>query len=131
MWYRTLGTNCAHIYNDGLALKSLSPSLPAACSKSLVLDVGDVWNYLCLHRLLEDCEERDCVLELPHDTPTQVKHLQPAMIAQNDHMAGPGQEEWNHGCDLCVGLRQMKPESKVRYISILMTSLTSDILIFV
>lgn len=101
MWYRTSGTNCARIYNDGLALKSLSPSLPAAHSKSLILDVDDVWDSLCLHWLLEDCEERDCVLELPHDVPIQAKRLQPAMVARNNRMAGPGQEEWNHGCDLC------------------------------
>jgi len=99
--FRTSGTNCARIYNDGLALKSLSPSLPAAHSKSLSLDVDDVWDSLCLHWLLEDCEERDYVLELPHDVSTQAKCLQTAMVARNSHMAGPGQEEWNHGCDLC------------------------------
>ena len=70
-------------------------------SKSLVLDVDDVWDCLCLYWLLEDCEERDCVLELPHDAPTQTKCLQPAMVARNNRMAGPGQEEWNHACDLC------------------------------
>jgi len=82
-------------------LKSLSPSLPVAHSKSLTLDVDDVWDALCLHWLLDDCEERDCVLEIPHDASSQAKCLQAAMMARNNRMAGPGQEEWNHACDLC------------------------------
>lgn len=126
MWYRTSGTNCARIYNDGLALKSLSPSLPPAHSKSLILDVGDVWDSLCLHWLLKDCEERGRVLEVPHDALTQRKCLQPAMVARNNHMAGPGQEEWNHACDLCCWF-ETDEAGKRGEIQVL--PLSSDILI--
>ena len=86
--YRTSATNCARIYNDGLANNILTPSLPASFSKSLVLDVEDVWTALFLYWLLEN-------------SPSQFTHLLPALKNRNTHMVGPGQEEWNHACDPC------------------------------
>ena len=77
------------------------PHLPAAYSKSLVLDTEDVWSSLFLYWLLQDCEERQTVLKLEHDSPSQAKWLQPALHLQNRRMVGPGKEEWNHACDLC------------------------------
>ena len=82
---RTSASNCARIYNDGLALHSLSSSLPATYSKKFVLDVENVWDGDCLYWLLEDAHECDAVLVLVHDAPTQVKQLQPAM-----HRVGHG-----------------------------------------
>ena len=70
---RTSALNCAHIYNDGLALHSLSSSLPVAYSKKFVLDVENVWDGVCLYWLLEDVHECDAVLVLVHDAPTQAK----------------------------------------------------------
>ena len=97
----TSATNCARIYNEGLAITSITPHLPAAYSKSLVLDAEDVWSSLFLYWLLQDCEEQQTVLELEHDSPSQAKRLQPALRLRNRRMVGPGQEEWNHACDLC------------------------------
>jgi hypothetical protein len=79
----------------------LSSSLPAAYSKSFTLDVEDVWNGLFLYWLLEDAEERMESLNLVHDAPSQAKRLEPALQARNLRIAGPGQEAWNHVCDLC------------------------------
>ncbi|KAF8967356.1 hypothetical protein BDZ97DRAFT_1916953 [Flammula alnicola] len=112
----TSAGNCARIYNDGLALKSLSPSLPALFSKSHVsLDVEDVWDGVSLHWLLEDAEERDEVLELVQDAPSQAKRLQPALHARNLRMAGPGQEAWSHACDLCCWI-ETRPNGMKTYI---------------
>lgn len=61
----------------------------------------DVWNGLFLYWLLEDAEERMESLILVHDAPSQAKRLEPALRARNLRMAGPGQEAWNHVCDLC------------------------------
>lgn len=100
--FRTSASNCARIYNDGITSKSLSSSLPAAYSKSFTLDVEDVWNGLFLYWLLQDAEEcmAPCI-ELVHDAPSQAKRLEPALRARNLRIAGPGQEAWNHVCDLC------------------------------
>lgn len=75
--------------------------LPTAYSKSFTLDVEDVWNALFLYWILEDMEEHEEVLVLIHDAPSQAKRLEPALRARNLCMAGPGQEAWNHVCDLC------------------------------
>ncbi|KAF8957712.1 hypothetical protein BDZ97DRAFT_2078966 [Flammula alnicola] len=98
----TSAGNCARIYNTGLALKSLSPSLSVSFveSEHVALDVEDVWDGLLLYWVLEDAQEREEVLELVHDAPSQAKRLQPALHARNLRMAGPGQEAWNHACEV-------------------------------
>ena len=99
--FRTSASNCARIYNDGIASKSLSSSLPAVYSKSFTLDVKDVWNGLFLYWLLQDVEEQMEGLNLVHDAPSQAKRLEPALRDRNLRIASPGQEAWNHVCDLC------------------------------
>jgi hypothetical protein len=66
-----------------------------------MLSVEDVWNGLFLYWLLQDAEESMEALELVHDAPSQAKRLEPALRARNLRIAGPGQEAWNHVCDLC------------------------------
>jgi hypothetical protein len=80
--------NCARIYNEGLAINSVMLHLPAAYSKSLVLDAEDVWCSLFLYWLLQDCEEQQTILELEHDSPSEVKWLQPALCSWNHCMVG-------------------------------------------
>lgn len=87
---------------------TLTPSLPLVYPKSLVLDVEDVWNAFLLHSLLLDHEERGAILELQHDTPSQGERLRPALRKRNLRMVGPGQEEWNHACDLCCWIHEDK-----------------------
>ena len=90
----------------------LTPLLPAVYSKSLILDVQDIWDGLFLYWLLQDCQEQEEILELPHDMPSQTKRLQPALQARNRHMVGPGQEEWNHACDLCCWINSLSDGSQ-------------------
>lgn len=98
---RTSASNCARIYNDGLARSALNLILPPVPSKSLILVVEDVWDSLMLYWLLTDCDEQGEVLELIHVAPSQAKRLRPALKARNKRMEGPGQEAWNHACELC------------------------------
>ncbi|KAJ7078210.1 hypothetical protein C8R44DRAFT_896024 [Mycena epipterygia] len=80
----TSGTNCARIYNTSISKTSLEPFLPTIWP-SLQMDVVD----------------REDFLELAHDAPSQAERLRPALEARNIRMAGTGQDEWNHICDLC------------------------------
>ncbi|KAF9544131.1 hypothetical protein CPC08DRAFT_730331 [Agrocybe pediades] len=97
----TSASNCAQIYNDGVALRSLAPKLPITFSKTLIMDTNDVWDGLMLYWLLEDAQERGEVLVTLHKSSSQSKRVQPAVRARNLRMAGTGQEHWNHICDVC------------------------------
>jgi len=77
-----------------------------------VLDVEDVWDGVMLHWLLEDAEERQEILELVDKAPSHAKRLQPALYARNLRMAGPGQEAWNHACEVCCWVRTLEDGTK-------------------
>ncbi|KAF8077601.1 hypothetical protein FPV67DRAFT_1614590 [Lyophyllum atratum] len=111
----TSATNCARIYNEGLVLKTISASLPAVYSKSLIMDVEDVWNAVFHHWLLQDAAERNDLLELEHNAPSQAERLRPALRARNLRMVGPGQDEWNHACDLCCWVNK-NPTGELTYL---------------
>ena len=103
---RTSATNCARIYNEGISACETLNDLPLEQKTRLAIDVDDVWNAFFLHSLLLDFAERcqadeSHVLELPHDAPSQAERLRPALRERNKRMEGPGQEHWNHACDLC------------------------------
>lgn len=116
---RTSATNCARIYNDGLSLKTISPSLPAVYTKTLNLDTEDVWNGVLLYWLLEDYHKQgEKVLELPHNASTQAKRLHSAMAERTKRLAGPGREDWNHACDLCCAIDVDEDGTKCTYPSL-------------
>lgn len=97
---RSSATNCAHVYNEGLKRDKIAAELPAAYSKQLVLDTETVWNSLFLYWLIDDAVERGVSLQLRHDAPQNAR-LRDALEARNMRMVGPGQDAWNHTCDLC------------------------------
>src|ERR1700678_493380 len=125
--FRTSASNCARIYNDGIASKSPSSSLPAAYSKRFVLDVEDFWNGLFLYLLLEDSQQGNNILELIHDAPSQAKRLQPALQARNLRMAGPGQEAWNHVCDLCCWFNDLPDGQQSMFLWMLLFDFSSKV----
>ncbi|KAJ7211649.1 hypothetical protein GGX14DRAFT_564870 [Mycena pura] len=97
----TSSTNCARIYNMSISKQALQTLLPADWSLRFQMDGDDVFDSFFLHALILDhCEHGD-ILELRHDAPSQSERLRPALEARNAHMVGPGQEEWNHVCELC------------------------------
>ena len=66
------------------------------------MDVDDVWNIFFLYSLLLDHTEHKSILELDHNSPSQMQRLRPALQACTRQMRGTGQEEWNHACELCL-----------------------------
>jgi len=98
---RTSATNCARIYNNAFRNPVVTASCPAVWACNLELNVEQVWTGFFLHSLLLDHMEQGSVLGLEHDAPSQSRRLRPALEARNARMVGPGQEEWNHACDLC------------------------------
>jgi hypothetical protein len=52
-----------------------------------------------------------CSLEVAHNAESQAARLRPALQARNMKMAGPGQEAWNHACELCCWV--FKDENRV------------------
>jgi hypothetical protein len=99
--HRTSATNCARIFNTGLSNRRVNVAVPAAFPTRLELDTKDVWNAFFLHSLLRDHAEQDTILEVQHNASSQAERLKPALQARNLRMVGPGQEHWNHACDLC------------------------------
>jgi hypothetical protein len=98
---RTSATNCARIYNTDATHEHVRKSLPTVWATRLQLDCRDIWNGFFLNSLLIDCLERSTYLELPHNAPSQEVRFRDALRARNLRMAGTGQDEWNHACDLC------------------------------
>lgn len=114
---RTSATNCARIYNSTVSQLPLSSSLPPNWPHRLAMDVDDVWDSFFLHALLVDrhTNKLPC-LELPHNAPTQLDRLRDALLARNQRMAGPGQEEWNHACSLCCLIQDHEDGTSSMYV---------------
>ena len=93
---RTSSNNCAWIYNaENENIGSLDWAL------SFTLDTKGVSDAFYLYSLLDhhNCSK---VLELLHHASNNADHLRPALEEQNLRMAGTGQPEWNHACELCT-----------------------------
>ena len=84
-----------------MKIEDISAYLPANWSLSLQIDVENVWNAFFTYALLLDHAERRATLNLAHQSESHMKRLLPALQARNSRMAGPGQEAWNHACNLC------------------------------
>ncbi|KAJ3520707.1 hypothetical protein NMY22_g12634 [Coprinellus aureogranulatus] len=100
----TSATNCARVYNESIVRKEFRRLLPEIHAKSLVLDVETLWNSLFLFWLIEDAADGEEVLEIPHDRDHSLR-LDDALNERNLRMAGTGQEEWSHACDLCCWIK--------------------------
>lgn len=108
---RASATNIARIYNEAFIDPLVRADLPATWCYRMRLDQEDVWSGFLLFALLNDIKERrdsghQEVLELAHDAPSQSKRLRPALQARNERMIGPGQEYWNHACELCCWISE-------------------------
>ncbi|KAJ7128595.1 hypothetical protein C8R44DRAFT_909853 [Mycena epipterygia] len=107
----TSGTNCARIYNTSISKDALEPLLPLDWQTTFQMDVEDVWNAFYTYSLRLDYHERQDVMELPHNSvSSQAERLRALLEVRNSRMAGTGQEEWNHACDLCCYI-YLDPES--------------------
>ncbi|KAJ7278736.1 hypothetical protein C8J57DRAFT_1059707, partial [Mycena rebaudengoi] len=97
----TSATNCARIYNTSISKSYLESLLPVDWQTTFQMDVDDVWNAFYTYSLCLDYYERQETMELPHSVPSQAERLRALLEARNSRMAGTGQEEWSHACDLC------------------------------
>ncbi|RDB27256.1 hypothetical protein Hypma_004511 [Hypsizygus marmoreus] len=97
-------TNAARIYNveSGDIHLRLAQEWPL----QLMLDSEHVWDGFFLFALLRENVEHETVLQLAHDAPDQAERLRPALEDRNAAMVGPGQELWNHACELCCEIRR-------------------------
>ncbi|EPQ50066.1 hypothetical protein GLOTRDRAFT_108722 [Gloeophyllum trabeum ATCC 11539] len=102
----TSATNCAKLYNLALGNPSITPLLPSDWPIKFALDAERVWEAFFLYSLLLDHHEHGELLILPHNSSSQFERLRPAIQARNKQMAGPGQPEWNHACNLCCWVSQ-------------------------
>ncbi|KAF6742244.1 hypothetical protein DFP72DRAFT_1179427 [Ephemerocybe angulata] len=109
-------TNCARIYNDGISKDLYEHSLLSSTAKSTILDVETVWNSLFLYWLVQDAQSRNVVFEYPDSADDQALRLKPALRARNERIAGPGQPEWNHVCDLCCAVEEVPGTDDLVYI---------------
>ncbi|KAI0052237.1 hypothetical protein FA95DRAFT_1580111 [Auriscalpium vulgare] len=98
-------TDFADIYNAGTP-DDIKLLLPFNWCAVFALNVKLVWNAFFLHSLLQDHMERRRPMELRHDASSQGARLQPLLAERNRAMAGPGQDEWNHACDLCCWISE-------------------------
>ncbi|PPQ79909.1 hypothetical protein CVT26_004187 [Gymnopilus dilepis] len=108
-------SNCARIYNDSIA---------TALCPTPELNIEETWNGLLLYWLLQDLAEEGEILQLVHHAPSQAKRLQPALQARNLRMVGPGQEAWNHICDLCCWIYELPDGTKVYILSVITDGVT-------
>lgn len=75
-------------------------------SHSLDLSTETVWDAFFLNGLLLDFKERYDTLELEHNVHDHATRLRPAIQARNERMVGPGQELWNHACEICCAIEE-------------------------
>ncbi|TFY52205.1 hypothetical protein EVJ58_g10145 [Rhodofomes roseus] len=97
----TSGTNCARFYNTSMRRSELDVLLPIQWATNMDMTTEWVWDGFLLYSLLLDHHEHGTVLEVSHDATNQADRLALALHARNARLAGPGQELWNHACDLC------------------------------
>jgi hypothetical protein len=99
-------TNYERVYNLAHANSFMLSSLPMDWSLYATMDTDTVLDAFFLYSLLLDCESIETSLILTHNVSSNVEHLEPALQACNSHMAGPGQPEWNHACNLCTKISE-------------------------
>ncbi|TFY62712.1 hypothetical protein EVG20_g6601 [Dentipellis fragilis] len=99
-------SNCAHIYN--LTLKN-TPSLDLNWGFSSTVRTEEVWDAFTILSLLEDCERRNAILEVPH-TGIQRDRFADAIAARNVRIAHFGQDERSHYCNRCTRFEDPSPD---------------------
>jgi len=93
-------SNNARIYNQ--EHPDCDWQFPARHPVSNSLSGEIVWDTFFMHCLLRDhCEKSPPAVLLLSNIGLSDGRLRPALQARNLAMVGPGQEQWNHACDLC------------------------------
>ena len=86
-----------------------------------------VWDAFFIYALLLDTNERNVPLDLDHNAPDNAQRLRAALDARNERIVGPGQELWNHACDLCCEITECNGVTGKFSLLILLQSLIERI----
>ncbi|KAF7372143.1 hypothetical protein MVEN_00073200 [Mycena venus] len=98
----TSATNAARVYDTCLSKPENRPDHPDwPPERSFKLRTKHVWDGFLILSLLEDCEERNAVLQVPNDG-EQSACFKEAIRERNAHIRLCGQPEWSHYCDKCM-----------------------------
>lgn len=103
---RTSATNNAELYNSTSRPEEITKEFPANLNLRHQLSTEYAWEAFFTYALLCEHEEAGSTLELAHNAPSHMERLRPALQARNQQMAGPGQEEWSHACNLCCWVNE-------------------------
>ena len=98
--------NASRIYN--LSFSGIEEHIGDKWPWNLKLTCDHVWGAFFIYALLLDANERNVPLDLDHNTPDNTQCLRTALDARNERIVGPGQELWNHACDLCCEITEHK-----------------------
>ncbi|PPQ78706.1 hypothetical protein CVT24_002284 [Panaeolus cyanescens] len=109
----TSAANCAKVYNETMSNTEAKDLLADVYRRDHELAGKTVWDSLFLFWLMEDHVENNTILEVNHQASTQAIHLEKALEARNDRMIGPGQELWNHACDLCLWIKEQDGDEAI------------------
>jgi hypothetical protein len=94
---RTSATNCARMYNH--TLSDTAP--PGDWAFGFMVTTEQVWDGFVLLALLEDCQGRSKLLEVPH-TGAQKDRFTAALRSRNLRFRTYGQPELRHYCNRCL-----------------------------
>ncbi|KIJ30648.1 hypothetical protein M422DRAFT_186877 [Sphaerobolus stellatus SS14] len=95
-------TNCARIYNVVFDVLRAKIELPFGWNFTLKFDTDIVSDAFYLYSLLQDYEHHSTMLVLPRCAPSNTARMRGALEERNKRVAGTGQPEWNHTCDLSM-----------------------------
>jgi len=99
--YRVSATNCARTYELAQSRQEPEDFVDQGWQFGSKLTTEHVWDAFVLLSLLEDHEERQTVLQLPH-TGMQKDRFTTEMANRNERIIHEGQPEIAHYCDKCM-----------------------------
>ena len=96
--------NSSRIYN--LSFSGIEEHIADKWPWNLNSTCDHVWDAFFIYALLLNANERNVPLDLDHNAPDNAQCLRAALDACNECIVGPGQELWNHACDLCCEITE-------------------------
>ncbi|RDX40837.1 hypothetical protein OH76DRAFT_1504468 [Lentinus brumalis] len=122
--YSFVESKLVQVFRSQMALCHASGEIVAKCYNLGLCDLPDarqlsgdtVWHAFYLHALLLDSTRRSDPLRVPHSG-VHAERLQRALEARNLRMAGVGQPEWAHACDLCEKIYPTDPSDPEKRLS--------------
>ncbi|KIJ48944.1 hypothetical protein M422DRAFT_162174 [Sphaerobolus stellatus SS14] len=90
------------MYNEKARILKWRSHLPVSWKYSFQLDYRVVGNSFFIYGLLNWHHDRVLLLQVPHKAKDQAERWTAAIVRRNHSLAGTGQLEWNHTCNICT-----------------------------